>query len=275
MMPSEIPIATLLIIIATCGVSIPAFTNYALRDKLIFSPQAILADKEYHRLVTSAFLHADWQHLLFNMISLYFFGQILEPAIGAPRFLLVYFASIIGGDLLSLYIHRHHEYYSLGASGGVCGIIFSSVFLLPGTSITFFLLPVRLSGWLYAVLFLAFEFYGGRRQRSNIGHDAHLGGAIVGLLTTTALFPEIVQMSPRLYATVMTMSVIMLVYLWKNPLGLPFKSFLRERAEKLKAFREAGPDADEVNAILDKVSRSGIQSLTEKERKVLERASRK
>jgi membrane associated rhomboid family serine protease len=275
-MPPELPpIATLLIIIATGVVSVPAFTNHVLRDKLIFSPRAILAEKEYHRLVTSAFLHADWQHLVFNMISLYFFGQTMEPAIGAQCFLLIYFASIVGGDLLSLYLHRNHEYFSLGASGGVCGIIFSSVFLFPGIAIGFFMLPVRVPGWLYAILFLAFEFYGGRRQRSNIGHDAHLGGALIGLLTTTALFPEIVRWSPRLYATVMAMSVIMFVYLWKNPLNLPPGAFFRGWSGPAARTRKAGPTAGQVDAILEKVSREGIQSLTKKEREILDQAAKK
>jgi len=275
-MPPELPpIATLLIIIATGAVSVPAFTNYRLRDNLIFSPRAILADKEYHRLVSSAFLHADWQHLIFNMLSLYLFGQNMEPAIGVQRFLLIYFASIVGGSLLSLWLHRHHEYLSLGASGGVCGIIFSSVFLFPGSAIRFFMLPVPIPGWLYAILFLAFEFYGGRRQRSNIGHDAHLGGAVIGLLTTTALFPEIVQWSPWLYAAVMAMSILMFVYLWQNPLNLPPGAFFRSWSGPSARTPKTVPTTGLVDAILEKVSREGIQSLTKKERKILDQAAKK
>src|ERR1035437_941156 len=116
-MSPETPIATILIIIATGVVSFLAFNNDALKDKLIFSSQAILANKEYYRVVTSAFLHADWQHLFFNMISLYLFAKNMEPIIGIGRFVLIYFASIIGGSLLSLYLHRKHEYFSLGEIG--------------------------------------------------------------------------------------------------------------------------------------------------------------
>ena len=274
-MPTELTIATVLIIVITGIVSVLAFTHRALRDKLIFSPQAILADKELHRLVTSAFLHADWQHLAFNMFSLYFFGRIMEPVIGPQRFLLIYFAGIIGGNLLSLYLHRRHEYLALGASGGVCGVIFSSVFLFPGITINFFLLPVGLPGWLYAVLFLGFEFYGGRRQRTNVGHDAHLGGAIVGLLTATALFPAIVRWSPWLYATVMILSAAMLIYFWKNPLNLPPATFLKREAESRAERRESGPSPEEIDAVLDKVSRKGLHSLTAKERRILEKAAKK
>lgn len=269
------PIAALLIIIVTGVVSFLAFNNSALKGKLIFSPQSILADKEYYRVVTSAFLHADWQHLFFNMFSLYLFAENMEPAIGAGRFVLIYFTGIIGGSLLSLYLHRHHEYFSLGASGGVCGIIFSSVFLFPGSRIYFFFVPVGIPGWIYAILFLVSEFYGGRKKQTNIGHDAHLGGAMVGLLTTTALFPEIVRESPRLYATVMVLSLSMLVYFWKNPLDLPFASFSTHDSKPPGKLRQPGPTPAVVDALLDKVSREGVQSLTKKEQAILEKASKK
>jgi membrane associated rhomboid family serine protease len=274
-MPPQIPIATLLIVILTGIVSFLAFNNGALKDRLIFSPQSILADKEYYRVVTSAFLHADWQHLFFNMFSLYLFAENMEPAIGTGCFALIYFASIIGGSLLSLYLHRHHEYFSLGASGGVCGIIVSSVFLFPGSRIYFFFVPVGIPVWLYAILFLVSEFYGGRAKRTNIGHDAHLGGAVVGLLTTTVLFPEIVRESPRLYATVMVLSLGMFVYYWKNPLDLPFTSFSVPESKPKSEPRQPGPTPAEVDAVLDKVTRTGIQSLTKKERTILEKASKK
>ena len=269
------PIATVLIIVATGVTSVLAFKDGTLRDRLIFSPQAILAHKEYYRAVTSAFLHADWQHLFFNMVSLGLFGQIMEPAVGLGRFILIYFASIIGGSLLSLYLHRRHEYSALGASGGVCGIVFSSVFLFPGERIGSLFLPVGIPGWLYALLFLGSEFYGGRRQRTNIGHDAHLGGALIGLLTTTALFPEIVRWSPRLYAAVIGLTLGMFVYLWKNPLNLPLSNRFRPPSAPRKKARRLGPSAGEVDAVLEKVSRAGVQSLTKRERDILEKASQK
>ena len=226
-------------------------------------------------MVTSAFLHADWQHLFFNMISLGLFGQTMEPAIGIGRFVLIYFASIIGGSLLSLCLHRNHEYFSLGASGGVCGIVFSSIFLFPGESIGAIFLPFGIPGWLYAILFLGSEFYGGRRQQTNIGHDAHLGGAIIGLLTATALFPEIIRWSPRLYATVLVLTLGMFVYFWKNPLNFPMANWPGKKSARREKFRKSGPTEDEVDAVLEKVSREGIQSLTKRERKILEKASKK
>src|SRR3954469_10647660 len=113
-----------LIIGATVWISIVGFKNPTFEEGLIFCPEFILADKQYYRLVSSAFLHADWRHLAFNMFSLYAFGVHLEADYGPLTFLAIYFASIVGGSLLALWLHRHHVYRAYGASGGVCGIIF-------------------------------------------------------------------------------------------------------------------------------------------------------
>ncbi len=126
-----LPWCTWLIIGATCVVSFRGFRSFGFEEKYIFNPEAILAGRQYYRLVTSAFLHADMRHLMLNMFSLFFFGRGVESALGSAQFLLIYFGAIVGGDLLSLYVHRHHEYRSYGASGGVCGIIFASILIHP------------------------------------------------------------------------------------------------------------------------------------------------
>ncbi|HLP77421.1 MAG TPA: rhomboid family intramembrane serine protease, partial [Candidatus Paceibacterota bacterium] len=227
-----------------------------------------------YRLVTSAFLHADVQHLLFNMTTLLLFGAQLEPIYGAGRLLLIYFSSITGGSLLSLYLHRHHQYLALGASGGTCGIVFASIFLLPGGEIGSLLLPFTIPSWLYAILFLVYEFHGARTQRSNIGHDAHLGGAIVGLLVTTALYPQIVRWSPYLYASVMVLSVAMLIHFWKNSMNLPLSAFFGEVFGKSRINKaKSQARQEEIDRILDKVNRLGLMSLSEAEKKILRQAS--
>src|SRR3954454_14958115 len=169
---------TILTIAVTVYFSVLGFKSGAFVERFIFCPQYILRDKQYYRLITSGFLHADWLHLLFNMYSLYAFGRNLELLMGPTKFLGIYFASIIGGNLLSLFLHRHHVYRAYGASGGVCGIIFASIFLT-GSGVYIFLISIP--GWLYAILFLIGSFYGIKNARDNIGHDAHLGGAIIGL----------------------------------------------------------------------------------------------
>jgi len=266
---------TLLIIALTAWGSFQGFRSPAFRDRFIFRPAPILGGREYHRLVTSGFLHADWTHFLFNAFSFYSFGKYLELFFGVGTLLAIYFGSIVGGSLLSLYLHRHHDYSALGASGGVCGVIFASIFLVPGGGIYLFPLPFAVPSWLYAVVFLLVSFYGVKRQVGNIGHDAHLGGAILGLLITTALYPAIVRQSPLLYAVVMTLAVGVFLYLWLNPWFLPVTS-LRERAREFVSQTESRvgnarrlAEDREMDRLLDKVSRSGLHSLSVLERKRL------
>ena len=276
-MNEPLPPGTLVILALTAWGSFQGFRSPAFRDRFIFSPGPILRDREYHRLVTSGFLHADWTHLLFNAFSFYSFGGYLELFFGVGTLLAIYFGSIVGGSLLSLYLHRHHEYHALGASGGVCGVIFASIFLLPGGGIYIFPLPLAIPSWLFAVLFLLVSFYGVKRQVGNIGHDAHLGGAIIGLLITTALYPAIVRQSPVLYAAVMTLAVGMFLYLWLNPSFLPpgtalqrAREFVSQPGRRVRAAKRLAGDR-EMDRLLDKVSKSGLHGLSVLERRRLER----
>ena len=135
--------------------------------------------------------------------------------------MVIYFAAIVGGNLLSLLVHRHHDYRSYGASGGVSGIILAHIFLFPGGSIAFFPIPVGIPFWLYAIGFLAASFFGMKKQIGNIGHDAHLGGALVGMYTAAALHPGIIAASPKLFAAISAGTILLFLYLAKNPLFLP------------------------------------------------------
>ena len=273
------PIFTYLIIALTCVVSYCAFRNQALEDRFIFDPQIILAGREYHRVVTSAFLHAGWGHLLFNMLSLYLFGSSIELRLGPAQFLLIYFSSVIGGSLLSLYVHRNHQYLAYGASGGVCGIIFTSILIAPTAGIYSFPIPFPIPGWLYAIVFMVGSFFAMRaNNKGGIGHDAHLGGAIVGFLTAAALNPGLVRHSPGIFATILGISVLLWIYLWTNPLLLPVTSFFgsgiktqRRKASLPKHKRETL----QIDSILDKIARQGIESLTSEEKALLDEVSGK
>ena len=119
---------------------------------------------------------------------------------------LIYAVSILGGNILSLLVYRNTHYRALGASGGVCGIIYASVFLLPGGSIYILPIPFPIPSWTYAILFLLISIYGMRSGRGNIGHVAHLGGALIGLLATFILFPRAVLAQPWLLLLIVAIS---------------------------------------------------------------------
>jgi membrane associated rhomboid family serine protease len=273
-MSERLELCTTLLILATAVVSYLGFQNRRLEGKCIFNPERILAGKEYHRLVTAAFLHAGWEHLLLNLITLQLFGSLVERELGHGDFLLIYFGSVIGGNLLSLYVHRRHQYLAYGASGGVCGIVFAYVLLDPHGGIAPFFLPIFVPGWLYALGFMLGSFYGLRRNAGNIGHDAHLGGAVCGLLVAAALRPELVGANPLMFLLVLGVSVALLVCLWLRPLYLPAGPWLQRRARKASP-RPHRRETLEVDAILDKISRDGLESLSAEERAVLSQVSAK
>ncbi|MDA1044972.1 MAG: rhomboid family intramembrane serine protease [Verrucomicrobia bacterium] len=211
-------IVTLFVLGVTAYTSWQGFNSESFLAKFIFSSVEVHRYKQYYRLISSGFLHADWTHFIFNAFSLYAFGSHIELNFGAPVFLAIYFSSILGGSLFSLYMHRGHQYHALGASGGVCGVIFSAIFLVPGGSVIIFPIPIGIPSWLYAIVFILVSYKGMRSQKGNIGHDAHLGGALVGLAVTTLLFPAIVTQSPLLYLAVLVISGALIAYEYKRPL---------------------------------------------------------
>ncbi|MFW5798423.1 MAG: rhomboid family intramembrane serine protease [Planctomycetota bacterium] len=277
-----IAIVNLMIVGLTAWTSYRGLTDGSFRDRMLFSPEHILRDKQHERLLTSGLVHADWIHFGFNMFSLYSFGRLIELEYGAHILLAIYVSAILGGSLLSLGLHRHHEYRALGASGGVCGVIFAAIFLLPGGEVVIFPLPFGIPASIYAVVFVVVSFIGMRKQIGNVGHDAHLGGAIVGLLVATAMFPSIVTESPWLYAAIMVGSAGLGAYHYLVPAmpgrGNPFARALgqqqrRRRTEQKQQQRRQAED-EELDRLLDKVSREGMHSLSDRERRRLQKISK-
>jgi membrane associated rhomboid family serine protease len=237
------PIAHTLIIAATFLVSILAFNNPSLEERYLFRPESVLAEKEYYRLVTSGFLHANWAHLLLNMYTLYVFGAAVELWYGSLNFVLIYFASIVGGNLVSLYLHRYHDYAAYGASGGVCGLVFAYVLRLPYSRLSIFPLPYAVPGWLYAIAFMVASFYALKAARDNIGHDAHLGGAIIGLLTAASLAPELAVRHWPALAAMVGVAAVLFAYLYWNPMFLPLSAFIEARSRTPRRRSEKRPSA--------------------------------
>ena len=219
-MNEPLAITNIIVIAITAFFSYRGFVNSFFLHQYIFSTRAILDDKQYYRILSSGALHADWVHLLFNMYSLYSFGSAVEFLFGPATFLAIYLAAIVGGGILALLLHRNEDYHALGASGGVCGVIFACIFLLPGTSVQLYFIPFPIPAYIYAILFMLISFYGIRAQRGNIGHDAHLGGAIIGLVIATILKPSIVPQNPVLYPAVMLLAILLLILLYLKPVGL-------------------------------------------------------
>ena len=204
----------LIIIAATAIISYIAFNNHALFEKYKFNVGSILRDKEYIRLLSAGFLHADLMHLLFNMMTLYFFGPIVIEAFGAFGFIVVYFGSILLGNIFSLYLYKSQSWYSaIGASGGVSGILFASIAMIPDLGIYFFFIPIPIPGYIFGFLYFAYSVYMmlNPKQNDNIGHAAHLGGAFFGLIFAVALQPE-KAFENALFLGIMALPLIYMAY---------------------------------------------------------------
>lgn len=166
------------------------FNDYSFFEKYKFNIGAIRRGEQV-RMVSSAFLHANTQHLLFNMLSLFFFANAVIYRLGVLNFVLIYAASLIVGNLLSYYFHKDEYHYSaVGASGAVMGIVYAGILLNPSMTINF-IIP----GWLFGVGYMIYTIYGMVKKNDNIGHDAHFGGAIGGYLLTLFLAPSLLQTS--------------------------------------------------------------------------------
>ena len=189
--------ATLILVIVTVLISIAAWRNEALMDRWIMNPYAVAKRGEYYRLVTSGFLHADYGHLLFNMFSFYSFGQALEGVftalfgnLGGVIFVAFYIVGIIVSDIPTLLKYRDQSRYnSLGASGGVSSVIFATILLNPFMSLQLMFIPIPIPGFIFGLLYLGYSYYASRQGSSGINHDAHLYGALFGILFMAIAYP--------------------------------------------------------------------------------------
>ena len=185
---------TLIIIAITCVVSFIAFNNRKVLDDLILWPPAISRQREYHRLVTYGLVHADFGHLLFNMVTLFFFGRAMEvfyaSELGTFGFALFYIGGLVVSILPTYLKNRGNpNYRSLGASGAVSAVLFAYILLAPWSRIIVLVVPMP--AIIYAVLYTAYSIYMDRRGEGNINHSAHLWGAAYGVLFTLLVNPRV------------------------------------------------------------------------------------
>jgi membrane associated rhomboid family serine protease len=186
---------TIIIIIITAVISFMAFNNRELMDKLIFYPPDIANRKQWYRFFSNGLIHADIGHLAFNMLSLYFFGDLVNRAFsqifgntGTLLYLIMY-VSALAICLIPTYMSNKENYYyrSLGASGAVSAVIFAGIFLFPQAPLSFFFIPVQIPGFIFGPLYLIITAYLNKRGGGGINHSAHLWGALYGIAFLVAL----------------------------------------------------------------------------------------
>lgn len=256
------------------------FRDREFYDRYLFDVTSILRDREYHRLFSSAFLHGSWFHLGFNLIALLSFSGAIEAYFGWWQYLVLFFGSVLFGDFLALYFHRNHDYRAVGASGGVSGLVMAFVIASPNSEISFIFLPIGIRSWIFGLAYVIITIIAIKRSNDNIGHEAHLGGAIGGVLLALAFEPSLITERVWLIAAILIPSVI---FLWLNITNPAFflisdnwslpkrkpKSPLKISHKKKKISKE-----EELDLLLKKIKKKGLGSLTQKEKDRLEELSK-
>lgn len=230
----DISLITIVIIALNVIISWKGFNDYSFFDKYKFQIGSIVHNKEYYRILSSGFLHVDVTHLIFNMLTLYFFANPVIAFFASPQgflfgdfsqtkmnigygmFLLTYLLAIIGGNLLSLLIHKKDNWYSaVGASGGVTGILFAAIAAFPQQEIGLYFI-IDIPAWIFGILYLGYSVYGMKTNLGNIGHSAHIGGAIIGLLSAILFYPAILQINTYYILGMMIPLIILLFIILKE-----------------------------------------------------------
>lgn len=179
---------TIIIIAANAIISYKGFNDYGFFEKYKFNIGSIKRGEQF-RMFSSGFLHADMQHLLFNMLTLYFFADRVIYFVGEFNFLIVYIGSLGLGSLLSYYFHQNeYQYSAVGASGAVMGILYSAILVDPMMKIYGFV-----PAFIFGIVYLLYSIYGMKNRVGNIGHDAHFGGAVGGYVLTLIFKPSLFE----------------------------------------------------------------------------------
>lgn len=209
---SEVLIALIAIV---CLVSYKGFNDPVFFDKYKFNVGAIQRGQKY-RIFTSAFLHGDISHLIFNLLTLYFFAPVVIDYFGSISFLIVYLISLICGSLLSLKIHEKQPYYSaIGASGAITGVLYTAILLNPDAQLgLFFIIPMP--AYVFGIGYLLYSIYGMKKQNDLIGHTAHFGGAIGGLLSVLILDYRVLIVHYQMVALLLIPILILYVMISKG-----------------------------------------------------------
>ena len=185
----NLDIVIIVIIAINVIVSLKGFNDFSFFEQYKFNIGGIRRGEQL-RMLSSGFLHVDYMHLFFNMFTLYFFAPVVFDFLGNIRFLVIYFGSLIVGNLFSFFFHNDEYHYSaVGASGAVSGIIYSAILFQPGMSLYLMFIPIPIPAYIFGIGYLFYSIYGMKNKMGNIGHDAHFGGAVGGYVITLILAP--------------------------------------------------------------------------------------
>jgi membrane associated rhomboid family serine protease len=181
---------TVILIGLTVIASLYAWSNPTVLKNWMMNPYSTDQRREYWRFITSGFIHNDYMHLFFNMFTLYFFGGIVESTLGGVLFIILYLVGIIISDVPTFLKNRKNPYYnSLGASGGVSAVVFASILFYPMNPLYLMFIPIGIPGFIFGAIYMLYSYYQAERGGDNINHDAHLYGALFGILFAIIAVP--------------------------------------------------------------------------------------
>ena len=197
------------------------FSYKGFRNKFFFDRYKFdilkLDSGDLVRMISSGFLHVDYNHLIINMLTLYFFADYVVYGVGWINFLIIYIVSLLLGNYFSYKFHRNQKNYTaVGASGAVSGIVYSSILIFPDMKLFFIFFPIPMPGYFFAVGYLIYTIYSMKRQNDNVGHTAHFGGSIAGILTTLLISPELFVKSALTLIILITTIPIFAYFIFKK-----------------------------------------------------------
>tara|TARA_Y100000992_G_scaffold290961_1_gene246981 strand:+ start:87 stop:728 length:642 start_codon:yes stop_codon:yes gene_type:complete len=211
-----ISLTVLILILFNIYFSFKGFNDIKFFKKFFFKIND-LKKGEYYRLISSGFLHVDNQHLLFNMLTFYFFGDIVLNFLGIFWFYILYIFCLLSGNIFCFFInYQNNNYSAVGASGAVTGILFSAILFYPDLQLALLFFPIPMPGYFFAIIYLAYTFYGIKKQNDGIGHSAHLGGAIGGIFISLIYEPNILMSSFNTLALMIMVIFFGIVYFKKK-----------------------------------------------------------
>lgn len=210
----ELNLVTIAIIAANVIISFKGFDDHSFFEKYKFNTAAVKRGEKI-RFLSSGFLHVDTSHLFLNMLTLYFFADVVMSSLGSIAFLVIYFVSLLLGNFLSYFFHKNDfSYNAVGASGAVSGIIYAGILLIPDMSLYMFFIPIPIPAYIFGIGYMLYSIYGMKRQVGNIGHDAHFGGAVGGYIITLILAPWIFS-THLLMVILLAIPIVLLFFLQK------------------------------------------------------------